>query len=221
MLGGHHTRARRGAWAHSPTTLCSALRYCNTPRSLAVWEGKKSEQPAPESSPPAPASFSASSHQPSRPASPGLPRSRTRTESREGPALRASGNGIGREAARVPPRAGRGGLSRLAGPAPSGFPGSGCDPGCRPPEREQKIGLALCRRGYNSFRPDAAGDWPRSKDVGGSTHAWAQPYDWVRRPAAQPAFHQTLRGLALCSFFPALPPCDREPPLHGPSKNLY
>lgn len=116
------------------------------------------------------------------------PRSRTGTESREGPALRASGNGIGRKAARVPPRAGRGGLSRLAGTAPAGFPDSGCAPGCGPQEREQKIGLALCSPGYSSFFPDAAGDWPRSSDVGGSAHAQAQPCGWVRRARGSACF---------------------------------
>lgn len=201
MLGGHHARARPGASAHSPTTLCSALRYCNTPRPLAVWE-----QPAPESSPPAPVLPSASSHQPCRPSSPGLPRSRTRTESREGPALCASGNGIGRKAARVPPRAGRGGLSRLAGPAPAAFPGSGCVPGCRPPEHEPKIGLALCRPRYSSFRPDAAGDWPQSRDVGGSAHAPAQPLWSGEEARGSACFSPNSYGLASVFFLPGRSP---------------
>lgn len=94
-----------------------------------------------------------------RPASPAQPKSPTRTESREGPALRTSGNAIGRKASRVPPRAGRGGLPRLAAPAPPpphpwprplpapapvGFPGSGCARGYPLQEREQKIRLASC-----------------------------------------------------------------------------
>lgn len=206
MLGGHHARARlRRLSAQPDCTLLGSelLQYPSTPRRMGG-EGEGAAGPR--------SLTSSSSHQPRRPASPGLPRSRTRTESREGPALRASGNGIGRKAARVPPRAGRGGLSRLAGPAPAGCPGSGCVPSCGSAKREQKIGLALCSPGYCSFLPDAAGDWSRSRDVGGSAHARAQPYGWVRRPAAQPAFHQTLRRLALCAFFPAAPPCECEPP---------
>lgn len=81
--------------------------------------------------------------------------------------------GLERKAARVPPcarrdtgldgkprgshPAGRGGLSRLAGPAPAGFPCSGCVPGSRPQERERKIGLAFCSPGYSIFLPDSAG----------------------------------------------------------------
>lgn len=178
-------------------------------------EGRRASSRSQNPHLPHPASPSAFSHQPGRPASPELSRSRTRTESREGPALRASGGRDWTEAARVPPRAGRGGLSRPAGPAPAGVPGSSCVLSCGPPEREQKIGLAFCSPGYSSFLPDAAGNWPRSRRVGSSDHSRAQPYGWVRRPAAQPAFHQTLRGLALCSFFPVAPPCECEPPLRG------
>lgn len=150
MLGGHHARARPGSLGTQPdyTLLGSALlQYPSTPRRVGA-AGPRILTSLTR--------FALCVQPPAPSACPGFPRSRTRTESREGPALRASGNGIGRKAARVPPRAGRGGLSRLAGPAPAGFPGSGCVPGGRPPEREQKIGLALCRRGYSSFRPDAA-----------------------------------------------------------------
>lgn len=223
MFAGLYASTRPGRLDAQPdcTQLGSALLpYPSTPRRVGG-EGRRASSRPQNPHLPHPASPSAFSHQPGRPASPELPRSRTRTESREGPALRASGGRDWTEAARVPPRAGRGGLSRPAGPAPAGVPGSSCVLSCGPPEREQKIGLAFCSPGYSSFLPDAAGNWPRSRRVGSSAHSRAQPYGWVRRPAAQPAFHQTLRGLALCSFFPVAPPPLRVRASFAWRKNLY
>lgn len=149
-----------------------------------MWERRESKQPAPESSPPAPGL--ALCTQPLPGLAWGPEAELERKAVRVPPCARRET--IGRKAARVPPRAGRGGLSSLAGPAPAGLPGSGCAPGCGPQEREQKIRLALCSPGYSSFLPDAAGDWPRSRDVGGSAHAPAQPCGWVRRARGSACF---------------------------------
>lgn len=185
MLWGHHARAWPGRLGAQPDCIqlsFALLQYPLTPRRVGE-EGEQAARPRILTS----CTRLGSLHSATTRVSLG-PWSRTRTESREGPALRASGNGIGRKAARVPPRAGRGGLSSLAGPAPAGLPGSGCAPGCGPQEREQKIRLALCSPGYSSFLPDAAGDWPRSRDVGGSAHAPAQPCGWVRRARGSACF---------------------------------
>ncbi|XP_036037763.1 uncharacterized protein LOC118580056 [Onychomys torridus] len=136
---------------------------------------------------------------PGRPASPALPRSPTRTESREGPALSASGNGIGRKATRVPPCArwgtGLDGKPRGSHPAlesegrlgsllrtcaaPAGFPSSGCIPGCGPGQREQKIRLAASPSLLKQLPARCCGRLAVvQRDVGGSAHARAQPCGW-------------------------------------------
>lgn len=150
--GGTQTRRARcsrdttpapdqGASAHSTTALSSAPRYCNTPRPLAVWEGKEGERAA--------GPRILTSRTPLRP----LPSATSPVGLQ---ALSCPKARLGRKAARVPPCVRRGtGLDgsredptpRWKGwafeacwPRPRRFsPGSSCVLGCRPPEHEQKI----------------------------------------------------------------------------------
>lgn len=135
---GRHTRPRPELLRRCPTAPCSAWRSSTASRPLAAVGGKGGSwlhahlhlRPLPGTPR-------------RRPASPAQPRSPTGTESREGPAPRTSGNAIGRKASRVPPRAGRGGLPRLAArprprPRPGSVPGRFSRLGLRPRNASRK-----------------------------------------------------------------------------------
>lgn len=239
-LGTTRLGQNRGPSAHSLTALTSSPRNCRSPGPLAAAGGRA---PARERSPPAPVLPSAICRQPCRPASPGLPRNRTGTERREGPALSASRDGIGREAARVPPRAcretgldgtprgshpcvGWSRLRRLAASdrvppppaplAPVAF--LAADPGTRAENQISDLQSLL-----QQLPAGCSGRLASvQRDVGGSAHARAQPCGWVRTQELSLRFTQTLRGLALGSLLQSLPaappPCKCKAPLHRPSK---